>query len=395
MHFSNLKIKDLISQVKEAALSEKNQKRFARWDMQSDSVFDHWRGVPATREQNGIIPFEIEPEIPLWGNILGFSVVEFYTDPRVYLENTLKMKLYRHEHFDEDTVVDLSVDIWLGTTLESSLFGLKTILVENQSPWLGRELLVTTEKDLAKLTQPDFYKSGLMPTAHRFYNEIKNLVGDELQVSFPGWDRNPFGVAFHLMKIENLLMGMLDNPAFIHKLLRLITDSCKEWTKQKAKFLGQPVGMGSLFSDEVNIPTLSPALYEEFVFPYECELSEFYGGISYWHSCGNTTDLMKVIRRIPNIHMFHVGPWTSLNEAVKVFKGIPLEICLNPLSDIHMADEKSMESKLREIIETCPPKQPLVVRADGMHLIKSLDYELLQIKQFNRIACLVLRGELV
>jgi len=39
-------------------------------------------------------------------------------------------------------------------------------------------------------------------------------------------------------------------------------------------------------------------MYEELVFPYEDELGEFHGGLTWWHSCGNKTPFIKQIKKI-------------------------------------------------------------------------------------------------
>lgn len=81
-----------------------------------------------------MIPFTVEPEIPMWAKILDFNVKEYYTNPRYYLENNLKMMVYRFEEFQDFTPVEKTVGIWLEATSESSLSGSRTIFMQNESP---------------------------------------------------------------------------------------------------------------------------------------------------------------------------------------------------------------------------------------------------------------------
>ena len=99
------------------------------------------------------------------------------------------------------------------------------------------------------------------------------------------------------------------------------------------------IQVGSLYNDEVNVPLLSPQLYEKFILPYEIELSKFYGVISYWHSCGNTAPLLRLIRCIPHLQMIHISPWTDLEQSVADLadSGIALEVVLHPLVDVQKA----------------------------------------------------------
>ena len=133
--------------------------------------------------------------------------------------------------------------------------------------------------------------------------------------------------------------------------------------------LVQKVEKGNLYNDEVNSPTLSVPLYEEFALPYEQELSDFHGGILYWHSCGDTTSLLPSISKIHGLEMFHVGPWTDTAAAVKTFSGkVPLEICLHPVRDIQTAARPVMEKRLSGIARACNGS-PYTVRADGLQVV--------------------------
>jgi hypothetical protein len=386
-------VKRLLDRVRTISADPKNVERGRYWVPIQDTARDHWRGTPRPRAALPRAPITVEPEITLWGKILGFDVRDFYQNPVTYLINSLRMSIYRFENWDDQTGIGLQIPIWLGVTLESSLFGARTVYTRDDYPWLDREPVIRTRDDLEKLEPPDFFSSGLMPLAHRYYQEIRELVDDDVKVNFHEWGRSPFGVAFHIRRMENLLVDMIDDPEFTHRLMRFITDARKRWVAERAKFLGKPIEKGNLYNDEVNTPTLSPALYEQFVLPYEQELSMFHGGILYWHSCGNTTALVPLIARIPNLEMFHVGPWTDGETCMKVFKGaVPLEFCLHPVKDVQNADRRAIENRLRGIAMACDGG-PYTVRADGIQLIHDLQKDLSAITEWIAAADRVLREE--
>ena len=376
----------LFDGVREIADSAENRRKELLWAPEGADAKDHWRGTARPYSQTHAAPFTVEPEFPLWANIIGFDVVEFYNNPDCYLENTLRVAIYRHEHFPDCTPAGKGIGIWLGTTLESTLFGAKTIYTPNASPWLDRDAVIADESDLAKIPMPDFYTSGLMPMAHRYYERIKELLPADFTVTFPEWGRGPWGVAFHIRLIENLAMDLIDRPAFVHRLMRFVTDARKQWWLERCNFLGASLEPANLYNDEVNCPTMSPAQYKEFVLPYEQELSEFHGGIGYWHSCGDTTQLVELVDRIPNLSMFHVGPWTNLRRVVEVFGDRhPLEICLNPLPDVQMATAERMRDRLEEIRAICGGIS-YTVRADGLQNLQGKDFEVEQIKRWCEAA---------
>jgi uroporphyrinogen-III decarboxylase len=384
-------VKRLLDKVRIMASDPKNREKARYWAPSSDRALDHWRGTPRPRADLPRAPISVEPEVTLWRKILDFDIREYYQRPVTYLINYLRMLVYRFEKWDDQTVIDLNIPIWLGVTLESTLFGAQTVYTDDDYPWLSREPVITKREDLDKLALPDFRTSGLMPLAHRYYEEIRELVGDDFSVAFHEWGRSPFGVAFHIRGMENLLEDMLDEPAFTHRLMRFITEARRNWSRERAKFLGRPVEKGNLYNDEVNTPTISPALYEEFVLPYEQELSAFHGGILYWHSCGDTTALAPLIARIPNLEMFHVGPWTDGAACRRAFgQHVPLEFCLHPVKDVQTASRDDMERRLRGIAAACDGS-PYSVRADGIQLMQGLEKDVGVIQDWIEVADRVLR----
>jgi len=379
-------IRELTQRIDQLIELPRNQEIQKSWRYQEYTAKDHWRGIPLPSDKANIIPFTVEPEIPMWAKILNFNVKEYYTNPRCYFENSLKMMIYRFEEFQDFTPVGKSIGIWLGATFESSLFGSRSIFMKDEDPWIDREPVIKRCEDIDSLKFPDFHQSGLMPLAHRMYNGMNELARDEYTIVFPEWRMGPFGVACALRKMENLLADILLNPDFVHRLMRLITDARKKWVQERAEFLGQKVGQGDLDDDEINSPCLSPEQYEEFVLPYEKELCEFHGGIGYWHSCGDTTKLLNSIRSIPRIDMFHIGPWTDLEQARRVFgKSSALEKCLMPITDVQLASRTQMEAKLDEIRSVLDGSS-YTVRADGLQVINSLETDLTVIEQWIKIA---------
>ena len=385
-------IKKLLERIRAIAVDPRNLEKKKYWVPEAETARDHWRGKPRMRTRLPRAPITVEPEVTFWRKILGFDIRDYYQNPVTYLINYLRMLIFRFENWGDETAIGLNIPIWLGVTLESSLFGARTVYTDDDYPWLDRRPVIERPEDLGKLPEPNFRTSGLMPLVHRYFEEISSLVDDDVTVSFHEWGRSPFGVAFHIRGMEGLLADVLDNPNFVHRLLRLITDARKSWVSERAKFLGRPIEKGNLYNDEINTPTLSPALYEEFALPYEQELSVFHGGILYWHSCGDTTALVPSIARIPNLEMFHVGPWTDGEACMKAFKGqMPLEFCLHPVRDVQDASRDSMTAKLCGIVKACDGSA-YTIRADGLQLMHGLEKDLAAIREWTLVADSVLRG---
>jgi len=202
------------------------------------------------------------------------------------------------------------------------------------------------------------------------------------------WVRGPFCIAAHLRGLDNIIMDMLEDPKFVHTLMRFITDSEKEWAKERAKFLHSPIEKTFLFNDEVGLPLITPKMYEEFILPYEIELSNFYGGILYWHSCGDTSNFVNLIRKIPGLKMFHVGPRTDVSKAAVAFgPDVSLDVDLDPFRDVLEVNEKKMRLKIKEITNICMKKDvPFSIRADAFQPVHALEKDLSKMKQWINVA---------
>lgn len=375
----------LIDKIRSLEASKENQRRNSVWKPITNTAEAYWHGHP--KDGLSYIPFTIEPEHEMWGKIIGFQLDKYYNNGPTYLLADLNMKVYRFENFHDETPVGRTVSLWMGAGFEASLFGVSQKYTADKDPWIGREPILKNTKNLDILLDPDFFNGQVMESVHRIYNDMKKMIPEDFKVVLPEWCRGPFGLACHLRGMDIITSDMVEDPVFVQDLMRLTTNARKKWTKQRADYLGVNIQLGSLYNDEVNIPLLSPNFYEKFVLPYEIELSEFYGGISYWHSCGNIVLLEKLIQRIPNLEMVHISPWSDLKKSVENFKdtNIALEVVLHPLEDVQNVSPNQIRERLT-IIREVTQGLPVTVRADGLQNISNLEEDLNKIKLWENIA---------
>lgn len=371
--------------IRELENTEENERRSDLWKPIANTAEAYWHGNP--RESLPCVPFTIEPEHEMWAKILGFDLDEYYSDGRTYLLADLNMKIYRFENFLDGTPIGRTVSMWMGAGFEATLFGMEQQYTKDKDPWVGREPILKDHKNLDRIQTPNFYDSPPMTKIHEMYDDMKELLDEDFSVIMPEWCRGPFGLACHLRGMDRIVMDMLDDPPFVHDLMRMTTDARKQWAKQRLDFMRVKIQPGSLYNDEVTVPLLSPQLYEEFVLPYEVELSKFYGGITYWHSCGNIALLQNLIREIPDLQMIHISPWTSLEESVVNLSGsnISLEVVLHPLQDIHLATADEIRSQLTSIRDTAKGMNK-TVRADGIQVLSSVEEDIRKVKEWAEIA---------
>lgn len=193
-----------------------------------------------------------------------------------------------------------------------------------------------------------------MPQLLALYQGARAIVGDRLRVQLPGWWCNVVRAGGAMRGMSDLLADMIAEPEFVRRLFRYITDAEKSWVLQRARYTGEALGTRPGSNDEVSIPSLSPRQYEEYILPLEKELTYFYGGYGYWHSCGDISPLARMIRQLPRIDMLHVSPWNSdVRGLLTLFKDTPLQICVHPIDDILKADEARMRERVHAIVALC------------------------------------------
>jgi len=376
-------LSDLIADMDAIVDSEENRHKLDRWRS--------YRACVPSNEAPGGPMITMDIGIPTYARICGFDVRQFYSDTLTQLCCSLKMRLWHHEHLADDTAFGRGLGVNpLGCVLEPSMLGVPVGLPPDMEPWaLHDHTVVEDDADIASLPMPDF-SQGYMPQACRMYGEaidiLHSIDADHWPVHFPGAIRGVLGLAQAMRgPHQNIIMDMLFRPTFAHSLYQYVTDfHCAYW-KESARFTGKPIPLGHIGNDEVNVPLVSPTLYEEFLLPYETQISKFHGGLSCWHSCGTTTPLLDLIRRVPNVHQFYTGPWTDVDEVMRVFGAdTPIMIAVNTVDDVMAADAAHMRDKVSDLTQRCEGAA-LQIRGGAMNSAFDLEHDVDQMIRWTHI----------
>ena len=355
-------IKRLQEEIRRLEASPENARRKSCWKMLPRTARDQWRGVPhhdgSWLSGSTAVPVAVDMQPSFWARKFGFSLREYYLDPAVYLENYLRLSVERFTLFPDDIFLVRRIPIWMSCGYEGSLFGLRVHFFDDRDPWLDHTPVINDLSDIDRIGMPQFgpgpTASGMMQDAFRMYEGIRELVDSDFEVLFPEWIRGPFGVAVYIRGFERLLTDLAEAPEDAVRVISYVTEARKKWYMDLAAYLGTPVPRGNLFNDEVNCPSLSPSLYRQYILPFEQDLCRFHNGLHYWHSCGDVTPLLPAVAEIPEIDLFHTGPWTDVATAAQVFGArAPLEICMNPQKDVVEATEEEMAHRIDTLLTAC------------------------------------------
>jgi uroporphyrinogen-III decarboxylase len=306
----------------------------------------------------------------------------------VYLEYLLKMKIEKFKRLPDDTPIDLNVPIWLGIPYEAAILGQKYHHTPEEEPTFDKQPVIADDSPLEPVF--DFDNSEMVQTAIRFYTAIKSLVGDRFNVVFPYWIRGPQGMGLYTRGYENFLTDIYLNPDFTRRLLRYVTEAAKAYAAWRARFLDEAVPLADLFNDD--IPIIRPEHYRDFILPFEQEISDFHGGVYYWHSCGNTTKHIPEILKLRNLKLADLGPAIADKPAaIRVFAGVdrarPTEIRFAADRLVQTASEDRIRQYITETICACQAAgmEKYVLRVSGMSLLLGAEEDLRKLQTWIRV----------
>jgi hypothetical protein len=371
-------VNKLLDEYGRLCAGAENGRRLSLWETGDRGLRaeTQWHGVPNYTTDSGTpMPVTAECLEKIWEAVLGMDLRRFYTEPEYFLEFFLKYKILKFRRFADDTPLTREIPVCFGVTHEAGMLGQKVIYLPGQEPQLAKEPVVDENTDLP--TTFDFSENSYLHMAIPFYERVKALAGREFRVLFPQWYRGPQGVALYIRGFENFSIDLYENPSFAHRLLRYVTEAAKQFARWRADFTGEPIARCDLFNDD--IPLMSPSSYTQFFLPCEQELSEFSGGVYYWHSCGDITAHVPALRRLTGIRLLDFG--VSMEDKAEGLAALaaggdpdgPRAIEFRVMAQRHIqeAAESDQRAYVRSILHGCREHgiTRYVVRSSGMSLL--------------------------
>jgi uroporphyrinogen-III decarboxylase len=376
------RLKRLLEEYKQAYDSDKNKSKLKLFSPVFYDVKEKFRYQPARVDSIKRVPILSYTGMPFWAELFGFSLKDYYTKPEVYLEYFLKSQLFYFNEIDDDNALMDIIPIWLAEGFEATLFGMEQFYFDDVNPSLGTQVLIKNKSDFKKIKRVDFYNSGLMPLAHQFYEFITSMLEPfELKAGFPPWFHSPVHMVIYLRGFENALIDIIEDPDFFSEVIDFVTDEEIAYLKERVDFIGlKKAPKPTIADDYVSKPNFRPDMYKNFIFDSEKKLSNEFGGISYWHNCGDATPYLDYVKELPGIDMIHSGPFTPFEETVKRFSNTSIELHLKPKEECMDLSAEGMETVLRNKIRIAKKYNAAsflirvtVYRSNKTEIIKDID----------------------
>lgn len=384
-----INVTSLLDTVVKLYETDENKRRQGLWQYDEPQIRGEiqWHGIPSGEANKGdLMPITAETQNAIWTELLGFTLDRYFKEPEYFLEHYLRMKIKKYQEIPDDTPIDMNIPIWFGVAFEAGLLGQKVYFPPNEDPVFGKEPIITETTQFPLYF--DFENNDFLQIAKHFYKKIKSLVGSEFNVIFPHWFRGPQGVSLFIRGFENFLSDLYTNPDFAHRIIRYVTDAQKAYTEWRSEYLEQPIGKVDMFNDD--IPLMSPEHYKEFVFPYEQELSDFAGGIYYWHSCGNISQHISEITKLNSLDILDFG--VSMEDKSigmdNLDIDIPIELRILAQKYIQNADKEAMGKYMQNILQNCKDRNlnKYILRTSGMSTLLGAEKDLRKLREWIEVS---------
>jgi uroporphyrinogen-III decarboxylase len=194
------------------------------------------------------------PWLPKWA---GHSILDYFTDERIFLEANLKAV----NAFPEAIFLP---GFWseYGMCTEPSAFGAVSIWEENEFPFARRVL--HSPGDVRHLERPNPRKEGLLPFVIKRLKHLQPEIekaGHKIRFAVA---RGPLNIASFLMGATEFMMALKTDPELMHHLLEITAEFLVEWIAFQRECF--PSIDGVLLLDDV-VGFISPRDFETFALP--------------------------------------------------------------------------------------------------------------------------------
>lgn len=197
----------------------------------------------------------------------GLSCKEFYSNPEKYVLHSIATS--------RDFGIDLPEISAFGDVynIEAEALGATILFEDDHSPTKTLEPLITCEKDLAALKAPNPETSGRMKAGSQCISLFHELTGK--------WASNeccaPLSLAVQLVGYQPLVMNMMKNPGYVHRILQFLTEEViGPYARMVLK--DNPGCAGVCAADALcSIPLFTEEMIAEFSIPYIVRLKEICG----------------------------------------------------------------------------------------------------------------------
>lgn len=305
-----------------------------------------WRSLNALESRRPLVL--VLPE-GAWSELIPESSLQCEDNLLRRWEGMLRRKIYTFEKIRDDSFFEPWFDIaWV---FEVGDYGFEVPYHHGEQRgsyhWEGP--LKDLDRDLPKLHDRPLRVNR--EETHRRVALANELFGDLLPARIHGdmwWTMGLTWEAAKLVGLENLMLYMCDQPENVHRLMAFLRDEHMhfiEWFEKEGLLrpnnCSNGVGSGGVgmtdalhpageqtslrdywgFAESQETVGISPAMFEEFVLPYQVPLLEKYG-LNYYGCCeGLESRIDLVLEQVPRLRAVSVAPKADQRKLAEKLAG--------------------------------------------------------------------------
>jgi uroporphyrinogen decarboxylase len=219
------------------------------------------------------------PAYPIAGSFAGcldgLSIEEYCTNPK----KAVKAMLNYYERYQPDIMIAFN-----DLAKEAEALGCRVKYSDYVVPSIDRHVLQDDKGLLAKLEVPDPHKDGRLPA---FLEQCEALSAARFPSGLGAVLVGPWTIAMLLRNPELMCLDTIDDPEFVHELMRFSTEYAKRFGDA---VLGTKIGL-SYTDPTASCSLVGPDTYREFIKPYHQDMVNYFKAKKVGttiHICGTT-----------------------------------------------------------------------------------------------------------
>jgi uroporphyrinogen decarboxylase len=292
------------------------------------------------------------PWLPNWA---GHTILDYFTDDRVFLEDNLKAI---------DTFPDTMFlpGFWseYGMCTEPSAFGSVSVWEENEFPFTKKVIHSVADVDLLEVPNPR--KNGLLPFVIKRLQHLQPEIerrGHKVRFAVA---RGPLNIASFLMGATEFLTAIKTDPEAMHRLLGSVTDLLVDWIAYQRETF--PTIDGILLLDDI-VGFVSRRDFETFALPYLRRAYDTDVTVKFFHNdapCKASAPLLADA----GINLLNFGIQHTLTD-MKTWTNGQITLLGNvPTRDVIAAGTAAdVERAVTEMLEAVEDRSRLIVSGGG------------------------------
>jgi hypothetical protein len=312
-------------------------------------------------------------------------------------EMHLRKEVFWGEEMGDDRVVEPYFNV--PYNYQDTGWGLheQNIGGQNGGSYVWESPIKDYEQDFASLRYPEILVDYDMTA--KIVALAEEVFGDLLQVRLRGIWWWSLGMTWDFIKLrglENFMLDMYDRPKWVHRLMGFLRDG----TLRKIEFLegngllalnigGTYVGSGGFgwtwqlpapgfdphrvrtldmwgFAESQETVGVSPAMFEEFVFPYQKPILERFG-LNCYGCCEPIDPRWHVVKMFPRLRRVSTSPWADRSK-MRELLGRDYVMSLKPSPSPLAApvlDEDETRREIRKDLQTTKGCQVELIMKDN------------------------------